>query len=120
MPARVSRYWTKVIDHEDDAAGRRHRRGVAELEAAERDVVDVELQHLVTRRPARRAVVTATVSNTWNEPMTVMIRTSARIGRSSGTVMLPEHPPLARAVDPAGLVHVSGMVCSPAKISSAV
>ena len=32
-------------------------------------------------------VVTATVSNTWNEPVTVITRTNARIGRSSGSVI---------------------------------
>ena len=32
-------------------------------------------------------VVTATVSKTWNEPITVITSTSARIGRSSGSVI---------------------------------
>ena len=32
-------------------------------------------------------VVTATVSKTWNEPVTVITSTRARIGRSSGRVI---------------------------------
>ena len=32
-------------------------------------------------------VVTATVSKTWNEPVTVITSTKARIGRSSGSVI---------------------------------
>jgi hypothetical protein len=32
-------------------------------------------------------VVTATVSNTWNDPTTVITSTSASTGRSSGSVM---------------------------------
>jgi hypothetical protein len=65
-------------------------------------------------------VVTATVSKTWNDPTTVMIRTSARIGRSSGTVMLRNiRASPAPSIRPASYI-VSGIVCRPAKISRAV
>ena len=69
-------------DHEDEQQRHRHRGGVAELEAGERGLVDVVLQHPGrVDRPARVAI--ATVSNTWNEPTTLMIRTTAMTGAAA-------------------------------------
>ena len=51
-------------------------------------------------------VVTATVSKTWNEPITVTISTSTRTGRSSGRVIRQKICALGGAVQGGRLVDV--------------
>lgn len=65
-------------------------------------------------------MVTATVSNTWNEPITVMIITTASTGRSSGMVTRQN---IRHSLAPSTLAasYTSfGIAWSPAKRSSAV
>lgn len=65
-------------------------------------------------------MVTATVSNTWNEPITVMISTTASTGRSSGIVIRQNmRHSLAPSTFAASYMS-PGMACSPANSSSAV
>ena len=65
-------------------------------------------------------VVTATVSKTWNEPVTVITSTSARIGRSSGRVIRQKDFHSVLPSTEAASYTYSGMVCRPANTSSAV
>jgi hypothetical protein len=66
------------------------------------------------------AVVTATVSNTWNDPITVMISTTASTGRSSGMVIRQNiRHSLAPSTRAASYMSL-GMACRPANSSRAV